>query len=43
MNTGILVIIAIAFVLIMRFVGAWMLRINEVIEILEDIRNQLKK
>ena len=33
----------IGFVLVMRLVGAWMLRINEVINLLEEIKHNLKR
>jgi len=32
-----------AFVLMIRALGAWMLRINEVIELLKEIRDKLPK
>lgn len=43
MEVIIFLIITILFVLLMRLVGAWMLRINEVINRLEDIIKLLKE
>ena len=37
------IIIIIAIVLITRLFGAWMLRIDEVIKLLREIRDNLKK
>lgn len=42
MEVIVFLIITIVFVLLMRLVGAWMLRINEVINRLEDIVKLLK-
>lgn len=42
MEVIIFLIITILFVLLMRLVGAWMLRINEVINRLEEIVKILK-
>lgn len=43
MEVIVFLIITIVFVLLMRLVGAWMLRINEVINRLEDIVKLLKE
>lgn len=43
MEVIVFLIITIAFVLLIRLVGAWMLRINEVINRLEDIVKLLKE
>jgi len=37
------IIIIIGFVLIMRLFGAWMLRIDVIIKLLKEIRDNLKK
>ena len=42
MEVIVFLIITIVFVLLMRLVGAWMLRINEIINRLEDIVKLLK-
>jgi hypothetical protein len=40
----ILIIVAVILgIFLMRFLGAWMMRINEVISLLEEIRDFLKK
>lgn len=38
----IIVLIPISFILIMRLLGAWMLRINDVINYQKEILNELK-
>ena len=38
----IIVLIPISFILIMRLLGAWMLRINDVIHYQKEILNELK-
>ena len=40
--TALGIISFLAFILIVRLVGAWMLRINEIITIQEKILNELK-
>ena len=37
------IVICIVFVFIMRWLGAWMLRIDEVIDLQKDILKELKK
>ena len=39
----IIVLIPISFILIMRLLGAWMLRINDVIHYQKEILQELKK
>ncbi|MEQ8553420.1 MAG: hypothetical protein RIC06_22480 [Cyclobacteriaceae bacterium] len=41
MEILIAIILTIGFVLLMRLIGAWMLRIDEVISLLKDIRRLL--
>lgn len=43
MEVIVFLIITIVFVLLMRLIGAWMLRINEIINRLEDIVKLLKE
>lgn len=43
MEAIIVILIFIVFVLVMRALGAWMLRINDVINIQKEILQELKK
>ena len=41
MSSIIWIVAIVAFVFLMRLLGAWMLRINEIIELLQTIAKQL--
>ena len=43
MGLLILLLVAIAAILLTRVFGAWMLRINEVIDLLKEISNKLSR
>jgi hypothetical protein len=42
-NLFIFVVVFVGLLFLMRAIGAWMLRIDEVISLLKEIRDQLKK
>ncbi len=43
MEIVLVLIFAVVFVISMRLLGAWMLRINEIISVLSDILREIKK
>jgi len=43
MDTGLGILIFVAAIFLLRAIGAWMLRIDEVIKVQKDILEELKK